>query len=205
MGDEVRRLREAELEDAVRILTGAFFDSAWWTFILPDETDRQRTLPLVMRSVVRRGLLMGETYVLGTPARAIAIWEPPGMTDAELDPDDSRIGSAEVRSALGQDATRRLDLFVDTLRPHVERDMPSDAWYLPSLAVEPSMQRRGAGSALLGEMIPRLDAEGRAIFLDTAKAANVLYYQRFGFEVLQEGVVPDVDGPSFWIMRRGGR
>ena len=66
-------------------------------------------------------------------------------------------------------------------------------WYLQLLAVEPSWQRRGVGTALLRAGLAACDAEGRPAYLETQRAENLPYYARFGFtpvaEVRGEGEV----------------
>ena len=53
-------------------------------------------------------------------------------------------------------------------------------------------------------MFARLDPQGIATFLETEKAANVPYYERHGYKVVHEGVLPE-DGPGFWCMLRTPR
>jgi GNAT superfamily N-acetyltransferase len=79
--------------------------------------------------------------------------------------------------------------------------MPEPHWYLPLLGVDPALQGRGAGSALLKVVLDRADSARLPAYLWTAKARNVSFYQRRGFEVLTEGVEPD-SGIRFWTMRR---
>jgi hypothetical protein len=45
------------------------------------------------------------------------------------------------------------------------------------------------------------DRTGVDAWLETATAANVGYYRRFGFEVVREVDLPD-GGPQCWLLRR---
>lgn len=51
--------------------------------------------------------------------------------------------------------------------------------------------------------LDRCDAEHAPAYLESSNPANIGYYQRFGFEVTGEIVLPD--GPSLWPMWRQPR
>jgi ribosomal protein S18 acetylase RimI-like enzyme len=198
---EIRRLDGARIDDAAALLTRAFFDYPMWAWVLPDEEHRRRALPLSMRASVIWGTLLGESYTLGDPLRAIAIWAPPGMADAAVDPDGSRTDWDSVVAAIGPDGIRRFELMIEVQRPLREKHMDGRTWYLPWLGVDPTAQRTGAGTALLRDMHARLDSQGIATYLETEKEANVSYYLKQGYDVVHEGVLPE-GGPGFWCFLR---
>ena len=71
--------------------------------------------------------------------------------------------------------------------------------YLGSLGVEPQLQGRGVGSALVAEWVAGLDRDGLAGYLETDRADNVSFYGRFGFEVVGE---TEILGARIWRMGR---
>jgi ribosomal protein S18 acetylase RimI-like enzyme len=84
----------------------------------------------------------------------------------------------------------------------VERAHPSEPhWYLGVLGVDPARQRSGVGNALVRPMLERADREHTLAYLETSKAENVPYYERFGFGVREELKLPH-DGPPVWTMER---
>jgi predicted N-acetyltransferase YhbS len=70
------------------------------------------------------------------------------------------------------------------------------------MAVEPRLQGQGIGSALLRESCRRIDADGRAAYLENDTAGNLPLLERFGFEVREEH---DVLGTPHWFMLRAPR
>jgi GNAT superfamily N-acetyltransferase len=168
---------------------------------LPDEDHRRRALPIAMRSTVAWGLILGETYGLGDPLRAIAIWAPPKMADADVDPDGSRTDRDNVVAAIGPEGIARFEAKDEVQRPLREQFMGTTGWYLQLLGVDPAAQRTGAGKALLSAMFARLDEEGAPAYHETEHDVNVPYYLKQGYEIVHEGVLPD-GGPEYWCFRR---
>lgn len=78
---------------------------------------------------------------------------------------------------------------------------PEPHWLLDQIAVEPAVQGRGIGGAMLRFAIERAEQHGLPLCLETGVAGNVPLYERFGFRVMREADAPD-DGPHIWFMRR---
>jgi ribosomal protein S18 acetylase RimI-like enzyme len=82
---------------------------------------------------------------------------------------------------------------LDALHP------PEPLAYLGTLGVEPALQGRGVGSALLEHWLAGLDGEATAAYLETDRIESVAFYERWGFQVLGE---TQVLGARIWRMRR---
>jgi ribosomal protein S18 acetylase RimI-like enzyme len=74
--------------------------------------------------------------------------------------------------------------------------------YLQVLGVDPAVQRRGVGSALLREGLAAADTAGDDVYLETGRQANVAYYERHGFALVAPGEALWDGGPVLWRMRR---
>ena len=81
----------------------------------------------------------------------------------------------------------------DPAEPHV---------HLGPVGVDRHLQGGGIGSALMAEHVRRLDEAGAPGYLETDKDVNVPFYERFGYEVVEDG---DVIGVPNWYMRRQPR
>ena len=68
---------------------------------------------------------------------------------------------------------------------------PGPCWYLNGTGVDPSARRTGLGSALINQMLPRIDDDAPPAFLDTSAPDNLGYYERFGFLVTAELTRPN--------------
>jgi ribosomal protein S18 acetylase RimI-like enzyme len=83
---------------------------------------------------------------------------------------------------------------VSAAHPHVPH------WYLIHVGVDPAAQGRGLGARLLAPTLERCDREGTPAYLETARAANLPFYRRLGFEVTAESEI--IRGPTIWSMWR---
>lgn len=127
--------------------------------------------------------------------KGAAVWVSPAQAPAweAADPwNQARIG------ALTDDGGRRYDDFW----AWVESRTPGEPlWLLDSIAVDPSSQGRGLGSALIAAGLTQAAAAGMPAFLSTGTRRNVDVYGRSGFRVVEEADAPG-GGPHIWFMRR---
>ena len=71
--------------------------------------------------------------------------------------------------------------------------------YLGTLGVDPALQARGVGTALLNRWLAGLDREAIGAYLEADRVENVAFYRRAGFEVVGE---TRVHGVVIWRMQR---
>ncbi len=102
--------------------------------------------------------------------------------------------------ALGPRSAGRTMKWFGTWSKH---DPDERHWHLGPVAVDAHLQGRGIGSKLMRAFCARMDDAGEAAYLETDKEINVRFYERFGFEVVDEA---EVLGVSNWFMtRRAGK
>lgn len=79
--------------------------------------------------------------------------------------------------------------------------MQEPHWYLATLGVDPTSQGQGQGTLLVREGLDRADSDGVEAYLETETEANVRFYERFGFGVVEEIASKRLEGP-IWLMAR---
>ncbi|MGA2286696.1 MAG: GNAT family N-acetyltransferase [Dehalococcoidia bacterium] len=194
------RLESEQVEDAGKMLGRAFFDNPMSLFLLPVAAARARPLTWMFDRTARYGLLFGEVYTTAAAVDGAAIWlspDSPPMTRETL----TAAGMMEMPQAMGSEPFQRLMLMkrhFDELRL---RDAPERHWYLWTLGVDPPRQGQGVGSALLRPVLSLAHREGLPCYLEADKAKNVPFYQRHGFEVVEEDDLPG-GGMHYWTMKR---
>ena len=77
-------------------------------------------------------------------------------------------------------------------------------YYLPFVGVEPELQGKGVGTALLAPVLNRCDREGTPAYLEATTTRNRACYLRQGFAVTEEFRFPK-GGPPSWRMWREPR
>lgn len=96
---------------------------------------------------------------------------------------------------------RRLgELFATMKAQHPEEPH----WYLAVIGSDPAVRGKGYGQALMQSRLDRVDAEHAPCYLESSKEDNIPYYERFGFQVVSEIVIPR-GGPTLWPMWRPPR
>lgn len=121
----------------------------------------------------------------------IALWLPP-----DVPPDEDAIGRVLEGSLSGEHLGEVASVLEQMGRFHP----PGPHWYLPLIGVDPGVQRRGLGSALLQRAVERCDREGLPAYLEATSARNVPLYERFGF--VRVGWIQTVSSPPITPMVR---
>jgi GNAT superfamily N-acetyltransferase len=83
-----------------------------------------------------------------------------------------------------------------------KHDPKEPHWHIRPVGVVPAVQGQGVGHALLGLFLETVDDAGAMAYLETDVDRNVVLYEKFGFEVIGQEVVLDVNNR---FMRREPR
>ena len=75
-------------------------------------------------------------------------------------------------------------------------------WYLYNLFVRKDAQGKGIASKLLRPMLQFCDDERMVAYLETNKDTNADLYRHFGFEVMNEEIVPKANFMHYAMLRR---
>ena len=197
-----RPARKADVTELSHALGRAFYDDPVSVWIMPDDKARAARQRKFFAAIARHHHLAG------------------GGVEVASDGSDDRcggaVGSAGPLEAVGARTTD--DVAVVHFRIRVERDdgpqtrpaARSDEETSPRGTAlvsrcdrqRPAVRGKGYGQALMRSRLDRVDAEHAPAYLESSKAENVPYYQRFGFEVSGELVVPMAARPCG---RCGGR
>lgn len=81
-----------------------------------------------------------------------------------------------------------------------KHDPKAPHFHFGPLAVLPSMQGNGIGSALLDRFCREIDTQKAVAYLETDKEENIHLYEKFGFRVTEED---KLFGVKNWFMWRG--
>jgi GNAT superfamily N-acetyltransferase len=183
---------EDRLSALAPVFGRAFVDEAMMCWPMGDAQDAAERFTRCFAFFLEVALGLGLVSEAGTASGA-AVWIPP---DQFASWDDHPWNQPRIR-ALTDDGGRRYDEFWRWVDTHTSSE---PLWQLDSIAVEPRLQGRGYGGALIVEGQARARADGVGAFLSTGTARNVSLYQKYGFRVTDDACAPG-NGPRIWFMR----
>lgn len=193
----VRELRPEDLRDAIAIIARGMRDNPLHVSALGHDTGRRadrlnRMFALALPMIFKKGVLLGAFG--GHNLVGVAGMVPPGRCQPTLVEQIKVL--PRIVPAIGFRAFARMGRWLATWGTH---DPAEPHWHLGPVAVDAPLQGQGIGTALMEEYCARLDHLAAVGYLETDKAANVAFYEKFGF--LTVGEAPVLGTPN-WFMRR---
>lgn len=200
MGIEVRSARRSDVPALARVLGRAFQNDPVMMWLQPDSARRGTALAGFFGALTRYHYLAGagvEVALSESGVGAAALWDPPGKGDPSPREQIAML-PAVIRAFRGRLGEGR------ALTEQMKAVHPEEPhWYLGVIGSDPEARGGGFGHALMRSRLDRCDAEGAPAYLESSNPDNIPYYNRFGFDVTGEIVIPD--GPSLWPMWRAAR
>lgn len=170
------RAGEDDTSSIIATLVTAFVDDPFIRWMFPRPEQYLTAFPLVLTYFAGASFENRTAYRTGE-ADGAALWLPPGIS-----PDEDGLGQVLQEHI---DAERQEQVFA--IMEQVGTGHPEDPhWYLPAMGVDPRVQGKGHGAALLAESLGACDLSCRLAYLESTNPANVPFYQRHGFDVVGE-------------------
>ncbi len=203
--NETIRLAASGKNRAAEILTAAFLEDPLYQHLFPDTAERSSSLRRLFGAVVGYTLKYGIVHTTSS-VDGVACWLTPGntkitfwrmlRTGLEFQRAVSRL-RADARSQM-LEAMAYMDEIHNQLMAGPDR---GSHWYLWALGVSPPSQGQGLGAKLIQPVLTRSDLSNYFCYLETLNERNVVFYQRWGFDVSNETIVPGVE-LRVWSMIR---
>lgn len=194
----VRRARAADVPALKAVIARAFDDDPFTNWLVKQDARRARHIYDILGAEVEALMTRGEVYTTDDVAGG-AVWSAPNSAPPGL--------RAQIRmlprfgEAVGWRRMRTiLSIFNDLDRKHPKEPH----YYLSTLGVEPALQGRGLGTALMAPVLQNCDRDRLPVHLESSKERNVPLYEQNGFRVTEVYQAP-AGGPPLWIMQRAPR
>jgi GNAT superfamily N-acetyltransferase len=192
-------LAASQVKQAAAVMSRAFFEDPFFTFVFPRSERCRRILPWIFERTLSHGLRRGRVLTTST-LEGVALWLGPHKTNlgaweallSGLFLMPILLGWRELQNSL------RLNRLAAQLH---KQTVAGRHWYLVSLGVEPSLQGRGVAGVLLQPVLALADWEALPCYLETNNETNLPFYEHYGFAVA--GHVQSRSGdPRTWAMLR---
>jgi GNAT superfamily N-acetyltransferase len=192
---QIRQAAAGDVPQLSAALAQAFYNDPPAKWFFPNDRYRNERLERWFALALRKLYLRhGACYTTDDNAGA-ALWVPP-----------------DVRHMTTLEQIRLLPHALSLFRrdlPRVLRALagastkrPSEPhYYLPFMAVVPTRQGQGIGSALIRPILDRCDRESLLAYLEATTPRNAAFYERHGFATFSETRLNE-NGPPLWLMLR---
>jgi ribosomal protein S18 acetylase RimI-like enzyme len=196
------QLRPDQLGAVGEVLSQSHAEYPAFRHTFPDPRRRPRALRRMFKGVARDALRFRSVYAAeaaGGEILGVAIWLPPGRYPWSA---WRQLRGADWQLGVLLAAPRSFPTFMRT-GMNGARLHPRDIhWYLVTMGVAPFAQRRGLGSRLLAPVLELADRDRTDCYLETSDRPNVAFYERHGFEVVDDALPVVPGGPTYVAMRR---
>jgi hypothetical protein len=189
-----------ELQTAVGIIARGMRDNPLHIAALggdPDARSRRlmRMFTVALPAIFDRGSVLGAFH--DDTMAGIAGMVSPGLCQPTMKEKLALL--PRILPAVGSGGFGRIARWMAAWSEH---DLQESHWHLGPVAIDAHLQRRGIGSRLLEEYCARIDRDYGVGYLETDKAVNVTFYERFGFVTIASASVLNVPN---WFMRRAAK
>lgn len=191
----VRKVSIADFTALGKMLAKAFNDDPMSNWICLQDRHRKERIIRSMNIALYLVLPFGEIYTTEDQT-GVAAWMPPGKND---------FGFGQVLMLLSKGVRVTgirhgisfliVGLIIGKRRPKIPH------WYLSLLGVEPSLQGKGIGYALLQPILNRCDQDHLPAYLETQTERNVSFYEHRGFKVRERIKLPYGAPDCFCMLR----
>jgi GNAT superfamily N-acetyltransferase len=192
---DVRVASSDDVDLVARIGATGFYDDPVMVWALRDPTTRLDRLTWVFTGLSVDMIATGTVHV-GDDA-CMSLWRGPEFDHHAAGEMPADLGPVP----LADDELVRLGILGDAM---AARHPQEPHWYLNVLSTRPDRQGQGLGTAVLGPVLERCDADGVPAYLESSNPRNLTLYRRHGF--VETGDPIDLpDGPSLIPMWREPR
>ncbi|MDJ0496939.1 MAG: GNAT family N-acetyltransferase [Acidimicrobiia bacterium] len=194
-------LPRSECARAGAVLGKAFEDDPLWPVVL-QESELVESLGAMFTAVTKATIAARGLAETNQTIEGVALWLPPGKDLGFWSM--VRSGFVLQRFAMGLPVSDRGRLLavLQQLEKRRRALLPGPHWYLSAVGVDPAWQRGGLGSRLVQAGIRRADEANVPIYLETQTKGNVEYYERRGFEVIEQITATGLGLPMWLMIRR---
>ncbi len=187
---DIVRLSKNQIEQAGAMLTRAFFDDPKLTHLLPDIATKKELSRYLFEFELRYGMNYGDVYTTSPAVEGVAVWLQSAKSEVTFWR-AFRSGGMLLQKHLGKQIMDHLMSFSTEIDMLHKKHAPFPHYYLFFIGVDPACQKKRVASRLITPMLSWLDRQKLSCYLNTQNENNIGLYEHYGFQVIEQVVLPD--------------
>jgi GNAT superfamily N-acetyltransferase len=199
--NQLSNFGKSESSLAIKRLTSAFSEDPCLKYLLGSEVYDPEKAKYFHEYTIRIGLLYGLITTTSKNIEGISIWLPPKKVDISAWM-FIRAGGLSLKKNVHPriiDILKKYSNYSSEIH-HRHANMPH--WYLLSIAVDKQYQNCGYAKQLLNPVLQYFDSNHQTCYLETHNANNIKFYEKFNFEVVETGILPDSNKTHWGMLRK---
>jgi GNAT superfamily N-acetyltransferase len=199
--DALYRITRKDVQLAGSTLVDAFRSDPMWKAVFENEYQAETKKASFAETPITFALKYGEAYATSENFEGVAAWVPGEYADMTFWR-MIRSGAGKTAMRMGSKLSRKMKPYFAPLQMDRHVHMQGKRYaYLQIIGVAQAQQGKGFGGKLLRALIDTCKQEGVHIYLETETEENVEIYAKFGFSLIQQITLPELNLPM-WEMAR---
>jgi ribosomal protein S18 acetylase RimI-like enzyme len=197
--DNLFRFDKTNIHLAGEVAARAYFEADDFSYSSIDTSKKMKFLIKLMNLTYRISQKFGNVYAPTKNIEGVAGWLPHdrvNLTNWHY----LRHGALSVVIGAGKEGRKQLMRYSNLANKKHKEHANFPHMYLYNLAIDPKNQGKGYSSRLLKPMFTKLDENNLPCYLETGER-NISLYEHFGFEVIEQIILPEFDN-DVWLMMR---
>jgi len=186
---------------AVQRLTNAFSEDPCVKYLLGSDIYDYEKAKYLHEYSIRIGLLYGLITITSKNIEGISIWLPPEKVSVSTWM-FIRGGGLRMKKTIDPKILDRIKIYDKYASAIHNRNAKMSHWYLFSIAVDKQYQGCGYAKQLLEPVLHYFDENNHTCYLETHNPVNVKFYEKFNFEVVETGTLPNSDITHYGMLRK---
>jgi ribosomal protein S18 acetylase RimI-like enzyme len=184
------QITKKDINISAEILARAFYDYSIFKYIL-GEGHNEESIKIFLRFLIKYSVLYREAYASSSKMEGIILF-----TEFKKDYfsliKSLRAGALSLYK-LGAEAGNKFNEFDKfTIETH-KKIITEPHQYIILLGVDPTKQGQGYGKKLMQLVLKVAEEKAQPCYLETHGEKNVAFYNKIGFKVVSEDLVPGTD------------
>ncbi len=192
---EIRRMSPNDMRAACKVLGLAFADNPNTLVIARGDRARAQRMTESGARVAKLGRQYSYVLVAEEAAgRLVGVLNALQWPNCQLRMSEKlKVAPAMIRvTGLGLPSALKM------MNVWTNHDPGERHWHLGPIGVDPELQGRGIGKAMLAAFLDMVDGQGATAYLETDVDRNVALYEKFGFKIVGQEDIAGVNNRFMW-------